>query len=137
MPKDGSLVALPAARGVPEPLRRLGPEGQKLWERIWGAGALWLSPGTDSESVMLVCESMDERMVLRAKVFTENDWHDRNALRALDAQLMTGLGSLGFDPLNRSRLGVAEVKQVTALEELAARRASGANRATVVVEPDA
>ena len=134
MPKEGTLVALPAAHGVPEPHRPLGDHGLELWTRIWTAASLWLSPATDAEVVLIVCESLDERSSLRFQVLAAKDRLDRGALRALDAQIMQGLGALGFDPVNRARLGVAEIKQVSALEELAARRASGANRGIVTID---
>ena len=38
--------------------------------------------------------------------------------------LQTGLGLLGFTPTDRSRLGVAEVKAKSKLEELMERRAN-------------
>jgi len=50
--------------------------------------------------------------------FGERD--DRRSLRELDRQIVSSLSLLGFSPSDRSRLGVAEVKARSALEELRA-----------------
>jgi hypothetical protein len=46
---------------------------------------------------------------------------ERKALRDLDRQLVANLSLLGFTPTDRSRLGVAEVKRQSKLEELRSR----------------
>lgn len=122
LPKPSTVVALPPALEPPPPGRALGPEGQRLWAKIWTQGAVWISPATDSELVLMTCEAMDERVALRVQVLREGDWRDRVALRSLDSQLESMLASLGFSPVSRSKLGVAEVKAMTALEKLAAQR---------------
>ena len=66
LPDRANLIALPMAMQTPEPLRPLGSEGQNMWERIWQAGRAWISPTTDIEHVMILCETMDERVQLRA-----------------------------------------------------------------------
>jgi hypothetical protein len=82
LPKVGTLIALPAADGIPPTLRPLMNEGQRLWNRVWGEGAVWLSPNTDIELVQMLAETMDERLGLRAYVLSgEGEWRDRIALR--------------------------------------------------------
>ena len=118
------MVLLPASDGAPSPPRPLGPEGRRLWERIWKAGRGWLAP-SDTDLVLLVCETMDERVILRLHVLRAGDdfdWRDRVALRSLDDQVQSLLSLLAFSPSDRSRLGVAEVRRATALEDLLARR---------------
>lgn len=119
-----TVIALPGAGSeAPDPPRPLGPEGRKMWERIWQAGRAWVSTGSDLDVVLLLCESMDERVALRVRVLRgDGDWRDRVALRHLDAQISSLLGQLAFTPTERARLGMAEVKHASPLEELLAKR---------------
>jgi hypothetical protein len=122
LPNQGEIILLPAATIAPDPPRPLGAEGTKMWERIWYAGRLWISSSTDIEHVTILCETMDERVALRVRVFREGDWRDRVALRQIDHQLTSMLSALAFNPVDRSRLGFAEVKQASALDELISKR---------------
>jgi hypothetical protein len=54
---------------------------------------------------------------------TDNDPKDRRGLRELDRAIVSNLSLLGFSPSDRSRLGIAEVKKMSKLEELMARKA--------------
>jgi hypothetical protein len=124
LPAKGTLVVLPAATGPPDPHRPLGQAGRDLWNRVWTSGAVWLAPNVDSETLLIVCEQIDERQALRVQVLREGNWRDRSGLRALDNQILSGLAVLGFNPVDRSRLGAAEVKTTSRLDELLARRAA-------------
>lgn len=122
MPPLASVAALPAADGAPTPLRPLLAEGARLWGRVWSEGAVWLSPATDIELVQMLAETMDEREQLRAVVLSgEGEWRDRVALRSIDDQIKSMLSALGFTPADRTRMGVAEVRAVSKLEQLQAR----------------
>lgn len=124
MPSLASVATLPAANGVPEPLRPLGPEGARMWSRVWTGGAVWLSPASDLEVVQLLAEAMDERVALREFVLSgAGEWRDRVALRNLDDQVKSLLSLLGFTPVDRTRMGVAEVKRESKLDALRARQA--------------
>lgn len=124
LPSLAAVHALPAAAGVPEPLRPLLVEGRRMWDRVWSGGAVWLSPASDIELVQALCEAMDERIGLRDFVMSgEAEWRDRVALRSLDDQIKSMLSALGFTPVDRTRMGVAEVRQVSRLEALQARAA--------------
>ena len=118
LPDLKNVIALPMADTTPEPPRPLGQEGMKLWNRIWDSGRTWISPTSDIELVTILCESMDERTLLRLTVLRGTDWRDRVALRTLEGQLVSILSALGLNPTDRSRLGVAEVKARGALEDL-------------------
>ena len=63
----------------------------------------------DAETVLILCEQIDERQALRVRVLRDGNWRDRTGLRQLDAQVMAGLAVLGFNPVDRARMGVAEV----------------------------
>lgn len=122
LPKEGNLVILPQANGIPEPARPLLKYGQELWDRIWGMGQSWISPTTDIELVLMTAEMVDERWNLRVKVMSNDDPRLRRGLRELDKQIVGNLADLGFSPTARMRLGIAEVKKQSKLEELMARR---------------
>jgi hypothetical protein len=66
----------------------------------------WIQQEIDVELLQIVCEQIDERASLRFKVLRENDWRDRNALRALDQQILNALSLLGLTPTDRSRTGL-------------------------------
>jgi hypothetical protein len=121
LPKNS--MALIPINEIPEPPRKLFEAGQEMWDRIWSMGTLWISPQTDMELLLMTCESIDERVRLRTIVWNgEGDWHDRKALRELEKNLVNNLSLLGFTPTDRSRMGVAEVKARSKLEELKAKR---------------
>ncbi len=122
LPELKNVITLPMAYETPIPPRPLGSEGLKLWNRIWDSGKTWISPDTDIELVTILCESMDERTQLRLAVLRGTDWRDRVALRSLEGQLVSILSTLGLNPTQRGRLGVAEVKARGALEDLLSKR---------------
>jgi hypothetical protein len=119
------VVMLPVQQ-APEPHRPLGTVGKDVWSRIWLACAAWLKPQADAEAVLLVCEASDERSALRYRVLSDPDDHkSRKSLRELDSQISSALGELGMNPVDRARLGVAEVKENPFMKlhaEIAARR---------------
>lgn len=122
LPDEDSVVLLERAEERPEPTRPLLKYGQELWDRIWGMGATWVSDKTDIELLMMTCEMIDERWNLRVKVMQNDDPRMRRGLRELDRQIVSNLSLLGFTPSDRARLGVAEIKAKSKLEELMERR---------------
>ena len=122
LPDVRVVEVLPAASSVPAPSRPLGADGFELWHRIWLAGLSWISPQTDVELLLMTCESLDERAFLMEQVAESREAKDRRALRALNSEIVSNLSLLGFTPADRSRLGVAEVKAKSRLEEMQARR---------------
>jgi hypothetical protein len=121
MPSNALAIAM--ASETPEPHRPLLRYGQELWDKVWGMGATWLSVNTDTELLLMTCEMIDERWNLRIKVMQTDDHRLRRGLRELDKQIVSNLSLLGFSPADRSRLGVAEVKAISKLEELQLRKA--------------
>ena len=119
-----NTLALPMATETPVPARPLLKYGQQLWDKVWDAGVNWISPNTDIELLLMTCEMVDERWNLRIKVMQTDDSTMRKGLRDLDRQLVTNLSLMGFSPSDRSRLGVAEVKAQSKLEELMERKAT-------------
>lgn len=123
MPKESNVIALPAAVGVPDLPAGLGVDGRRLWEQIWTAGAIWISPQTDSLAVQLACETADALAIARER-FGERKAtaQDGRLVVALSKEFRDTLSALGFDPTARTRLGVAEVKKASAIDQLLERR---------------
>lgn len=118
-----NTIAIAMVTEKPEPHRPLLKYGQELWDKVWGMGATWISGNTDSELLLMTCEMIDERWNLRVKVMQTDDARMRRGLRELDRQIISNLSLMGFSPADRSRLGVAEVKAMSKLEELMQRKA--------------
>jgi len=121
LPEPGEVQILPGVHEIPEPARPLLTYGRDLWDRVWSVGATWISPNTDIELLLMTCEMVDERWNLRVQVMKNDDARTRRGLRELERQIVSNLSLLGFTPTDRSRLGVAEVKARSKLEELLAR----------------
>lgn len=122
LPKEGELIQLDPIAEVPAPPRPLGKYGLELWDRVWNMGSTWVSPTTDLELLLMTCEMIDERWNLRATVLRDGDPKQRRQLRYIEQAIVSNLSLLGFSPSDRTRLGVAEVKAKSKLEELMARR---------------
>jgi phage terminase small subunit len=110
LPEPENLQQLERVKKVPEPPRQLFEAGQALWNRVWESGLNWISPHSDLELLIMTCEQIDERVRLRTSVWNNNRSDERKALRALDREIVNNLSLLGFTPADRTRLGVAEVK---------------------------
>jgi hypothetical protein len=123
LPDEGTIALIPMATSTPEPTRPLLKYGRELWDKVWDTGINWISPNTDTELLLITCEMIDERWNLRVRVMTDNDPKDRRGLRELDRAIVSNLSLLGFSPSDRSRLGIAEVKKMSKLEELMAKKA--------------
>lgn len=123
LPEPSSIIEIPRAIGIPTPDRPLLRYGQQLWDRVWEIGAPWISPNTDLELLLMTCEMVDERWNLRVKVMQSDDPKLRRGLRELERLIVNNLSLLGFSPADRSRLGVAEVKAKSKLQEILDRKA--------------
>lgn len=125
LPDQKDIVLLPAATSIPEPPRPLMKYGREVWDQVWNVGVNWISPNTDMELLLMTCEMIDERWNLRVKVMQTEDSRMRRGLRELDRAIIGNLSLLGFTPADRTRLGWAEVKTQSKLEDLLARKARG------------
>jgi hypothetical protein len=119
---SADVILLPAVSAIPEPLKPLSGSGLDLWDRTWQRGFIWLSVNTDVQLLQMVCEQLDERDSLRAYVLENIEaWHERSALRELEKSIRSNLSLLGFTPTDRMKLGVAEVKAESKMEQLKRR----------------
>ena len=124
LPDPSNVVALPPADGVPDFPAGLGLDGQRLWTRAWNAALTWIAPGTDAEQIEEAAHLADDVAAARKRYRATTDPADARALVALSKQMTEALSALGFNPTARARLGVAEVKRVSALEQLVQQRQS-------------
>lgn len=120
---DVGMSLIPVAlKTIPEPTRRLDESGLNLWNSVFNQSNTWLA-STDLELLMLTCEKLDERDLLRIYVMENIDaWHERSGLRLLEKQIEDNLNLLGFTPMARQKLGIQEVKAQSKLEEIIAKR---------------
>jgi phage terminase small subunit len=123
LPKLAEIVHLPQAEGMPDFPTDLDQAGKDLWRRLWQDGITWISPKTDTQAAEEACRAADDVAAARRRYRATTDPKDATALVALGKRLDDALSQLGFNPTARSRLGVAEVRRVSALDELIERRA--------------
>ena len=111
--------------GYRDPLRPLGEAGMQLWDEVYEAGGLWISSRTDTQLLQMVCELLDRREVLREEFLADpTDRKINMSLLETEKLIQSSLSLLGFTPADRSKLGLAEVKAKSKLEELMERRAN-------------
>lgn len=125
LPAISSVTVLRAADGTPSPPVPLGDEGRRLWDRAWSDAITWLSPDSDLDQVTQAATLADAVASAHRRYMATTDPSDARALVALSKQFTEALSALGFNPVARSRLGVAEVKRASALEELVRARRQG------------
>lgn len=132
-PLPEPVVQLAAVAHIPPPPATLGDTGRSVWDRLWTAGQAWLSPTTDLDLLTRLCEAHEEREAIRDAIAEEGymvtgSMGQRRAnpllseLRSLESQMTKYESLCGFTPTDRARLGYAEVKRASKLDELIARR---------------
>jgi len=120
LPKQTETI--PLSGGRVDPIRPLDYAGQQLWDSVFSAGDLWISSRTDIHLLQMTAEQLDRRETLRSALVespTENAVLMR--LSEIEKSIASNLGLLGFTPSDRSRLGLAEIKAKSRLQELLER----------------
>ena len=132
LPDVQATVSLVAGRI--EPHQPLDWAGMLLWNRVFNAGQTWISPQTDVELLLLTCKQLD-RQVLIERQFAEKpeDFHIHRQLLDLESAIVTNLGKLGLTVDARSKLGLAEIKAETKMEQLRNRQRE--RDQVIVIEP--
>jgi non-ribosomal peptide synthetase component E (peptide arylation enzyme) len=110
--------------GYVEPQRPLEFAGMQLWQAAMTTGANWIARNSDTQLLLMVCEQMDRRTDLIAKIDETQEWRLYRALHDLEKMISTNLSMLGFTPADRTRLGLAEVKAMSKLDQLMERKAN-------------
>jgi hypothetical protein len=109
--------------GYVEPARPLEFAGRQLWDAAMTTGQNWIARNSDTQLLLLTCEQMDRRNDLITKIHETSEWRLYRALHDLEKMISSNLSLLGFTPTDRTRLGIAEVKAASKLEELMQRKA--------------
>ena len=121
---DDALV--PLEYGYVAPPADLRESGLALWEKIFGAGELWISIRTDVDLVTQVCRQMDRRDELSRRFWDEPDSRTVNmSLLETEKAIVNGLSLLGFSPADRTRLGLVSAKTKSKLQQLLDDKAAG------------
>jgi len=128
LPELATVVNLPQITDAPV---HLSDVSQQLWNDV-RSRATWVAE-TDRSALLLLCEKFDRRSLLLAKLeasdpvlYTDKGYAYANPLMGMistiENEIFKILASLGLTPSDRSKLGVAEVKKASVLDELIARR---------------
>ena len=133
LPDLNVITHLPMAREIPAPPENIKESGLDLWNRAWGVAITWLSPVSDIESVKNAAHLADANEAARERYMISTEPADAKAYVAINKAYTDALTSLAFDPVSRSRLGVAEVRAATSIDKLLEKRQ---NRAKVIFEED-
>lgn len=123
---------------APQMPRGLKTRGKREWLKIWASGP-WLNPEHDYAWVEQIARAYDDIDVFRRRI-EEDGLVVRGSLgqpvahplvaevRKCEQTIRTCLSVLGFSPTDRARLGLAEIKRETALQDLiATARANDSN----------
>ncbi len=117
-PRNALAAVAPIEPVAVSPLER---EALAVFDEVLEQGVHWLAR-TDAPSLVMLRDMLVERAPLRMDAMAGST-EARKHLRDLDKQIMSLLADLGFNPAARSRLGLAEVKAKSKLEELRERQA--------------
>jgi hypothetical protein len=102
---------------------------------VFGAGQTWISPQTDVELLLLTCKQLDRQILIeRQFAETPEDFHIHRQLLDLESAIVTNLGKLGLTVDARSKLGLAEIKAETKMEQLRKRKEE--REQVIVLESD-
>ena len=107
--------------------RGLKVRGRKEWTKIWSSGP-WLNPDQDYAWVEMIARAYDDIDTFRARIVDDGLIVTGYAgqtvahpliteVRKAEAVIQKCLSILGYSPSDRARLGMAEVKKETALQE--------------------
>lgn len=136
---DSGGRQLPAVREViaktvtvPATPEGLAERGEREWVNIWTAGSSWLAPAQDYPWVEMIARAWDEIEAYRAKVDEDGLIQTGSMgqviahpliaeIRRAEAVIMKALSTLGFSPSDRARLGLAEIKAQSKLQDMMAK----------------
>jgi hypothetical protein len=122
LPELAVVTTLPMAANTPPAPEGLGAEGLALWEKAWDYAITWLSPSSDLQAIENAARLADDVALARKKYRATLESADGRLLVQINKSFVDALSTLGFDPTARSRLGVAEVKAISAIDKLLAKR---------------
>ena len=114
--------------GPPVTPADLGDRGVTEWEKVWDAG-FWLKPDQDYHWVEMIARAYDDIETFRSRVQLDGlvvtGYNGQPAahpliaeIRKCESVIQKCLQVLGFSPTDRARLGLAEAKARSALQDL-------------------
>lgn len=117
---------------VPAAPDGLQTRGQTEWLNIWTAGSAWLAPQQDYAWVEMIARAWDEIEAYRERVDQDGLIQTGSMgqviahpliaeIRRAEAVIMKALSTLGFSPSDRARLGLAEIKAQSKLQDMMAK----------------
>ena len=126
----------PGKRPLPAPVIELRPAnaadlvppahledaGLFVWAKCWHSGLGWLSPDSDLALVIRCCELADMTDKARQRYMVTGESADAGAFQKLNKDYLHCLSVMGFTPVDRGKMGLAEVKAISKLEQLRASR---------------
>lgn len=129
LPALASVTALPQV--TEEAPLHLTEATRKLWTDI-RERATWIG-NTDQPTLVVLCEKLDRRAELIAKLqasdyvlYTDKGYAYANPLvgmlSTIETEITKMFSLMGLTPVDRSKLGVAEVKAASAIDQLLAKR---------------
>lgn len=130
LPDKSAVVSLsPVGDVVPD---SLGIDGRRFWVAALESARPWLAE-SDRHLLLLTAQAFDRRAFFLAQlseqgwaIVTDKGYPYKNplvqALTDLEKQIGNWLSLLGLTPSDRSKLGVAEVKARSKIEEMQAAR---------------
>jgi hypothetical protein len=123
LPAASNLAVVPAVE--PAPLERSAAE---VFSQVLADGVHWLGQ-TDSPTLVILREQLEEREQLRAIVMESGRNDDRKALRDLEKAIRETLSACGFDPAARATSTVRSVDPLSTTMISASTPRSAFNRA--------
>lgn len=131
LPDSNGTVSLTS--GKVDPHQPLDWAGMLLWNRVFGVGQTWISPQTDVELLLMTCKQLDRQIILE-RMFVEKpeDFHIHRQLLELENTIVSNLGKLGLTVDARSKLGLAEIKAESKMEQL--RKRQNEREKVIVIE---
>jgi hypothetical protein len=137
LPAIDDVHGLPAAVTTPPYPQGLGRPGKDLWDKAWAPIIIWLSPASDMVAVERACRLADAFAEAGREYSETGNFKTGEMFVKLSKELGTALGELGFSPASRTKLGVAEVKKMSKLDELRRRhQESGSTSGRAVIDVD-
>lgn len=126
------VTVLPAAPTVPPPPDGLKDSGRRQWQQLW-TEIPWLSPAADLNIVSRYCQMAELHTEIMSSITNDGLRAEGYKGQARPNPLITQATSiakelraieqqLGLTPSSRSVLGFVEVRRLSKLDELAARR---------------
>lgn len=125
LPDLNNVIALPQV--APSSPAHLGPIASQMWSELRDR-APWIAT-TDQPNLLLLCEKWERRAHLQALLassdfvlYTDKGYAYANPLvgmlSTLENEIAKLLSLLGLTPTDRTRLGLAEVKTASKLQQM-------------------